>query len=228
MSELLFQSGLNKGKFVSKMWSLVTVIWRAHRTAAVLAALLFCLHLCTVENASATTLINFEQFNDGDLLSTQIGGVTFANTIILSAGLSLNELDFPPHSGVNVAADSNGPISISFAAPISSFSGYFTYTSPLTVSGYDGSNNLLASTTSAYSMNYVSSGTPGSSPNEFLQISSTTGFERITLAGDPSGGSFVVDDIAFDSASSAVPEPSSLAILAIGLGALVGVGAMKR
>src|SRR5580698_6525806 len=81
----------------------------------------------------ADTIIDFESLNDGDLVTNQYPGLTFSNTIVLSAGISLNEFEFPPHSGTNVVSDNGGPMTITFFPPIQSFSGYFTYSVPLKV-----------------------------------------------------------------------------------------------
>jgi len=164
------------------------------------------------------TSINFEQFTDSELLTNQVPGLTFSNTTVLTAGISLNELEFPPHSGQNVASDNGGPIRITFATPIFSFSGFFTYTTTITLTGLSATNNVLASTASQYSANYIGSGVAGASPNEFLQISSTSGVSQIDILGDPAGGSFVMDDITF---TSATPEPATLILGAGGTALLV-------
>lgn len=182
--------------------------------------------LLSASGASATTL-DFEQFTDSEILTTQIPGLTFSNTIILTAGISLNELEFPPHSGRNVAGDNGGPISISFASPLSSFSGFFTYAVPLTLDGFDSGGHELASVHSAFSSNLAISGDPGSTPNEFLQISSAQGISEVTIAGALSGGSFVMDDISFGG-SSTVPEPSSALLMLAGLAAALGGVWRKR
>src|SRR5947207_2203983 len=82
--------------------------------------------------ASAAT-IDFEGFPDSTILTTQYPGLTFSNAMILTAGISLNEFELPPHSGVNVVSDNAGPMTLDFASPITSFSGYFTYLVPLTL-----------------------------------------------------------------------------------------------
>ncbi len=160
---------------------------------------------------SATTIIDFEQFTDSQAVTTQIPGLTFSNTSVLTAGISLNELEFPPHSGVNVAFDSGGPIGITFSAPITSFSGYFTYTVPVNIIAYNAADSPVAQATSAFSSNLAISGDPGSSPNEFLSVSSAGGIDFVLLTGDPAGGSFVMDDISYVSSTpTGVPEPSLL------------------
>ncbi|MGH9664068.1 MAG: hypothetical protein ACRD9L_06575, partial [Bryobacteraceae bacterium] len=112
-----------------------------------------------------TLALDFEGLPDGTTLTNQYSGVTFSNAIILTTGISLNEFEFPPHSGANVASDNGGPMSLSFSTPIQSFSGYFTYAEPLTIDAYGVANNLLTSVTSGFSNNEALSGAPGSSPN---------------------------------------------------------------
>lgn len=159
------------------------------------------------QTRAETTFIDFEGFSDSTILTNQYVGLTFTNGIILTAGISLNEFEFPPHSGVNVASDNGGPISISFDSSILSFSGYFTYVEPLTLDAFDSASNLVDSATSAFSSNDALFGDPGSSPNEFLQVNFASGISSVTITGDPLGGSFVMDDVTYATAS--VPEPSS-------------------
>jgi hypothetical protein len=177
-------------------------------TLPILAGLLLYL-----QPQSRADTIDFEGLPDSTILTNQYPGLTFTNAIILTAGISLNEFELPPHSGVNVASDNNGPITIDFAAPVLSFSGYFTYLEPLTLDAFDSLDNQIDSAASAFSSNDALFGDPGSSPNEFLQVSFGDGISSVTITGDPAGGSFVMDDISF---TSAVPEPSSLLLLVTG------------
>jgi len=174
--------------------------------------------LCLQPQARAGTVIDFEGFPDSTILTNQYGGLAFTNAIILTAGISLNEFEFPPHSGVNVASDNGGPISISFDGPILSFSGYFTYVEPLTLDAFDSGSNLVDSATSAFSSNDALFGDPGSSPNEFLQVDFAGGISSVTITGDPLGGSFVMDDVTYTTAD--VPEPKSSFFFLSGAAAL--------
>jgi hypothetical protein len=160
--------------------------------------------------------INFDSLSDSTIVTNQYLGVTFANTIVLTAGISLNEFEFPPHSGNNVASDNGGPMSISFATPVQSFGGYFTYAEPLTLDAFGTTNNLLLAVSSPFANNEALSGVPGSSPNEFLQVSSAAGISLVTITGDPAGGSFTTDDATYNALSSPVPEPSSWCLLLLG------------
>ncbi len=169
---------------------------RSIRILPWIVALLFCV------GAHADT-INFEGLTDGTSVGSYYAGLTFTNATVLSAGVSLNELEFPPHSGQNVVLDDGGPIRINFALPVSAFSAYFTYASPLLISAFDGSGTLLGAVTSSFLANYTSSGNP---PNELLSLAFGQGIASVLLAGDPAGGSFVMDDISY-SVGGAVPPP---------------------
>lgn len=189
-------------------------IWVLQRAPLVLLACV----LGAPQLFSNTITIDFEGFADGTALTTQYPGVTFANATIATAGISLNEFEFPPHSGENVVFDDGGPITIDFAKPALSFAGYFTYSVPLTLGAFNTANNLVASATSAFSNNEALSGDPGSSPNEFLQVSFEGGISDVTIIGAPAGGSFVLDDATIATTTSTVPEPGSLVLLLIGVG----------
>ena len=93
--------------------------------------------LLYIQPQARADTIDFEGLADSTILTNQYPGITFTNAIILTAGISLNEFEFPPHSGVNVASDNNGPITIVFSSPVLSFSGYFTYVEPLTLDAFD-------------------------------------------------------------------------------------------
>src|SRR5580704_9354121 len=134
-----------------------------HSSIFILAAAMVGLSVAGVARA---TTIDFEGFPDSTILTTQYPGLTFSNTIILTSGISLNEFEFPPYSGVNVASDNNGPITIDFNEPITNFSGYFTYVEPLTLAGFDATDTEVVSAESLFSSNDALFGDPGSSPNE--------------------------------------------------------------
>jgi len=178
---------------------------------------------------AGTVTLDFEGFSDSTILTNQYSGLgaTFSNTIIFTAGISLNEFELPPQSGVNVAFDNNGPISISFTNPVLSFGGFFTYAVPLTLAAFDATSTQVGSAMSAFNSNLALSGDAGSSPNEFLQVSSAGGISSVTITGDPGGGSFAMDDATFSTAgSSTVPEPNTLGL--IFLGSMIFIGFRRR
>lgn len=166
--------------------------------------------------------IDFESLSDADAVTTQFAGLTFYNATVLTSGISLNEFEFPPHSGNNVAFDDGGPISIFFETSVKNVGGYFNYEEPLTLSGYDGSGNLLGLATSSFSSNLGLSGDPGSIPNEFIQLLGVGPISVVTINGDLGGFSFTVDDVSFDQQSEGtIPESGSFSLLLLGTFALL-------
>ena len=167
---------------------------------------------------AAPIFIDFENLNEFDEIGGLLGpDVTFSNALVLTAGSSLNDLDFPPHSGANAAIDLGGPMRLDFAATISSFSAYFTYVAPLSLQFFDASSNLLGVVSSLLSENYTSS---GNAANELL-MGAFAGTAYLTITGLSSGGSFVMDDLSFETMDLApIPEPSTLLLIGSGLAAL--------
>lgn len=158
---------------------------------------------------SSATLIDFEGLPDLEAVSGQYvsDGVTFNNAISLTAGFSLNEFDFPPSSGLVAIGDDFAPLGISFTNAASNISGYFTYASQLTFSAYDNVGNLIGG--------YVNAGFDNLGSSEFISLSFID-VSTLIIAGEWDG-SFIMDDLNFEASASSVPEPSSLALLSIGL-----------
>lgn len=176
---------------------------------------------------ATAAVINFEGFADSTALTNQIAGLTFTNSGILSAGISLNEFEFPPHSGVNVVVDNGGAMTIAFSAPQTSVSAFITYAAPLTFQAFNSGNSLLASVSSAFSINAALSGDPGSSPNELFSITQA-GITKLVITGDPSGASFVLDDLTFSARAVAVPEPGMMMLFLLALTGLLLVRTKPR
>jgi hypothetical protein len=59
-------------------------------------------------------VLDFEGFPESTSPTNQYPDLLFSNTTVLTAGVSLNEFEFPPHSGTNMAFDDGEPISIAF------------------------------------------------------------------------------------------------------------------
>jgi hypothetical protein len=149
--------------------------------------------------AAQTATIDFEALPDGAV--TQVSGLQFTHAAIATAGISLDELEFPPHSGVKAAYDSGGPLTIAFSSPVTAFSAFFNYRTSLTVQAYDASGKLLATATSRYSSNLKTSGASGSAVNELLQVTAA-GISTVVITGDPNGTSFTMDDVASSGSST--------------------------
>ena len=111
-------------------------------------------------------------------------------------------------------------MSITFSSPVTSFSGYFTYAEPLTLQAFNAASVQVASATSLFSADYVSS---GNAPNELLQVSFAGGIKSVTITGDPLGTSFVVDDVTYWSATAGVPEPTTASLLLLAFVVLVAL-----
>jgi hypothetical protein len=168
-----------------------------------------CLLLITAGRlvAGASTF-DFEGFAEGTHLLAGYTGLTFSNATVLTKGFALNEFECPPHSGANVVFDDGGPVTITFSSPAQVFSGYFTYTVPVTIQAFDSSNHLAGSVASAFSNNLAVSGVSGSVPNELIKISAAGGIAKVVITGASSGSSFVLDDVSFGSPSKCDLNPS--------------------
>jgi hypothetical protein len=156
--------------------------------------ILVCLLALATPALAQNAIFSFEGFVDGAALTNQYAGAMFGNAIVLSVGITLDEFEFPPHAGSNVASDNGGPMTIAFASPVRGFAGHFTYGVRLTLQAFDSSNSLLDSAPSAFSNNQALSGASGSQPNELLKVTSAKGIAKVVIAGAPQGTSFTIDD----------------------------------
>ena len=188
--------------------------------AALALALTLAIWLAPSSPAGAAA-IDFESLADLESVTTQFPGLTFSNATVLTAGITLNEFEFPPKSGVNVVFDNGGAIVIDFAAPVASVQGFFTYLTPLTFTAFDAAFNPIDVDTSDFSSNLALSGDPGSSPNELLHVESGAGIAHVKIAGDPFGGSFTLDDFA-------VPMPGTLTLVVFGIAGALGWRRVRR
>lgn len=189
-----------------------------------LAGVLILFALMGIKESAAVT-IDFETLSDSDVVTNQFAGlgVTFSNSTALTAGISLNEFEFPPHSGNNVIFDDGGPMTLYFSIPMLDFEAYFTYLTPLTLSFYDALNNLVGTETSDFLSNMALSGDPGSSPNELIGFAWGPGISSMVIEGDPFGASFTMDDLS----ATPVPEPGTLLLLGSGLLGMAGYGVRR-
>jgi len=167
---------------------------------------------------SAVTL-DFEDLSEATLVTDQYLslGVSFDHAIILTAGVNLDDYDYPPLSGSNVLSDFGGPIAMTFSAPVTSFSLYTTYGLPLTISIFSTDGKLVDELSTAFASNSLTSGDPGSQPNELITYTHDAGIGAVVITGGASGQSFIVDDLSITS----VPEAPSWLCLTAGLFSLL-------
>jgi hypothetical protein len=171
---------------------------------------------------ASPVVIGFESLTDGEAATTQFPGLAFSNALVLTAGVSLDDAEFPPFAGSNVATDSGGPIEIDFAQPVINVGGYFTYAQPLLLRAFNASHILVGSVSSAFSNNEALSGDVGSLPNELLGFVSGN-ISSVTITGAPLGGSFTLDNLTYTSQSvpvpTSVPEPATFTLVLAGAAA---------
>ena len=164
---------------------------------------------------SGQTVYNFDQFANNTNLTTQLPGLSFQHATILTQGVGLNAA-YPPHSGANVVFDNGGPLSftITFASPVNSVGGYFTYDTRLTMAAFDAGNNQVASTSSLFTANVIGNSV-GGTPNEFIQVSSPGGIAKVVITGNLLGNSFTLDDLTIG--TTGVPTLTFPALMAMAL-----------
>lgn len=172
--------------------------------------------LCACPSVRAADL-SFDNFSDGYILTTEVSGLTFSNAIVLTAGISLNEFEFPPFSGQNVLSDDGGPITITFDSPVTEFGAYFTYLTRLSLTALDAGSNQVGQVLSVYNSNLALSGDPGSNPNEFLQVLFGGGIASVVITADPNGFSFTMDG------PQGIPEPQSRLLISCGFALILNL-----
>jgi len=157
--------------------------------------------------------------NLGDYYVAQPGGPIFGpQTTVLEAGRgSLNDLLFPPRSGVGVLWGMGEPIEISFSTGLASaISFYYRSNTELFLYAFDLNDLLLGSSQGRASL------APGHAPGMLSFSADSYSIARV-LIGD-SGNSFVIDDLEYSVGGKAIPEPAphsgaTLVFGALGLGA---------
>lgn len=168
--------------------------------------------------------LNFEDLPDSVSVANFYAseGVLFTEAISLTAGFSLNEFDFPPSSGQVSIGDDWGPMEITFDSSVENIFANFTYGTQLTFAAFDINDSLLAT--------FVNPGVENYGLTEIISLG-FTGVNRLVIAGDPFGASYIMDDFNFDfvqdSSPSAVPEPTTFLLMTCGIIGLTVIKSRK-
>lgn len=207
---------------------------------AFLALSLFSSVLFAAPQVSSAAILTFEGLLDLEVVTNQFAGqnAEFTNAtaaITFSGGGSLNEFLFPPVSGETVIGndfdtdsdgfpDSTGPMGITFISyPVESVSAYFTYADfnltgdLLTLWAFGPLDPLNPISTLTLSENIGGS--------TLLRFSGIGPIASLYIFGG-TGSYFTVDDLDVGNrfvspGSTVVPEPSTFALFALGLAAIV-------
>jgi hypothetical protein len=83
--------------------------------------------LVPAAQAFSATIVDLEGFRDSIPLINQSAGFEVVNATILTAGISLNEFEFPLRSGPDVASDDGGPLSLVFDSPQATIGGFLIH-----------------------------------------------------------------------------------------------------
>lgn len=167
--------------------------------------------------AAAPVTLDFEALPDSTVLSNEYAGLglTLNSALSLTAGFSLNEFDYPPHSGAVAIGNllTGTPLELVFDAPSTGLSAWFTYGGALTVSSFAFDGTLLGSVTSLLASNLGSS--------EFIDFAPGAA-SRVLIQ---SSGDYIVDDLTFERSAGNVPEPASFSLVGL---ALLAAGSVSR
>lgn len=171
--------------------------------------------------AAAPVLLDFESLPDGPLGGSEFvaqGVATVQGALALSAGFSLNEFDFPPHSGGMALGNAApaGAVELLFSEPIGELSAWFTYSAPLSISSYAADGTLMGTVLSLFGSNVGAS--------ERIDF----GFMNVARVVIASAGDYILDDLQFSGVTSGVPEPSSAALGALALAAAAWTARRSR
>jgi hypothetical protein len=159
---------------------------------------------------SSAALIDFESLADLESVTNQFSsdGVVFANAVTLTAGVSLNEFDFPPSSGTKVISGLGpGPISAALTLGASQVNLQMTTSQISRVRFFDSLSAFLGEILVA----------PNLGSHTLVSFVSSTPIASLSIDDPVTGNAFLLTVDDFELVPSAVPEPSMAALLASGL-----------
>jgi hypothetical protein len=160
---------------------------------------------------AAPVTIDFESLANLALVTNQFAAdqVVFSNLIVLESFSTLNEVDFPPTSGVHaVSGVAPGPTVIDFLLPARLFSVQLITADTALAEAFGAGDVLLDS-------ELVVANLGSNTEVAFVRVSPD--IEYVRFASQVTGNSFslTLDDVGFD--TDQIPEPSTLVLLVAGL-----------
>lgn len=183
--------------------------------------------LCSTTPAAAQEVINFDTLVDGNVVTNQFAGlgVTFSaeagsQVIVTTQNLGSSLPNFIC-SGVSGSINCTDDIFIDFAAAISGLT--FLSIGANNV-GDVGDVRVFANALLLGTVDITANGTP-SSP-DLVDLSAFSGITRIEIVNITDAAGIGLDDFRF-TLSSAVPEPSTWAMMLLGFGGM-GVALRRR
>ena len=164
---------------------------------------LFGYFICTFQAGAIT--IDFEAVPD----STEVGdfyassGIHFADAVALTAGISLNEFDYPPHSGSVAVADDGSPIIVTFDQPVGNISAWFAHSEQLNFTAYSAGGGTIGT--------YVDPTISNLGSDELISLNFSGVSSLEISATDPS--TYIMDDLSFEQMGQSVPDTASTSFL---------------
>jgi len=169
--------------------------------------------------AASTSFLNFEDLPDtyffsagGQNIGSFYPGVTFGPYV---TGLSVSRFGgyddggFPPHSGdVVIWSAFDDPMTLTFSFDETEVSFWYTSLNPITITGYDSSDDLIGSVMGDANTD----GTTGIS--SFLEFD---GVGIASVAVSSAAGQYVIDDLTFSNETTSTPEPIPVFLVPTGL-----------
>ncbi|WP_165074308.1 PEP-CTERM sorting domain-containing protein [Paludisphaera rhizosphaerae] len=170
--------------------------------------------------APGTTLQNFDSSPNDFSPPISVTGFTVSQ-YGSNQGLYLGNTSYGTNQALEITTNTGGGITFTFASAITAFAfnvydlGTLTGTTSLTYSLSNGSSFDSGSFITGYHSN-------SHGVEQFFGLTSTIGFTSISIANSQDGDVVDFDNVRYGFATTAVPEPSSIALLGAGLG-FVGV-----